>query len=133
MGRQVITRGKVPGYKYSPGVVVGDTAYLAGHFGVDDQGELVSQDVAEEGRRALRNMDATLAAAGMSLADVVSMRVWLVTYDDMPAFDKVYGEFFPQDPPARTAFMVGRLPLGAKVELDAVAVRGSAEVEAHLA
>jgi 2-iminobutanoate/2-iminopropanoate deaminase len=133
MGRQVITRGKIPGYTYSPGVVVGDTAYLAGHFGVDEQGKLVSDKVGEQGRQALENVGATLAAAGLGLTDVVSLRVWLTTYDDMPEFDAVYGEYFPQDPPARTAFMVGRLPLGAKVELDGIAVRDSAQVAARLA
>ncbi|MFH8404411.1 RidA family protein [Streptomyces sp. NPDC018019] len=131
MGREVITRGKLHGYKYSPGVVVAGTAYLAGHFGVDAEGRLVSEDVAEQGRKALENVRATLEAAGMGLGDVVSMRVWLVTYDEMPQFDGVYGEFFPQDPPARTAFMVDRLPLGARVELDAIAVRGSSQVEAR--
>ncbi|MFC7309211.1 RidA family protein [Streptomyces monticola] len=132
MGRSVITRGKLAGYRYSPGVVVSDTAYLAGHFGVDGDGRLVSEDVAAQGRRALENLGATLDAAGMGLGDVVSMRVWLVTYDEMPQFDAVYGEFFPQDPPARTAFMVDRLPLGARVELDAIAVRGSARVDIRL-
>lgn len=133
MGRELITRGKLPGYRYSPGVVVGDTAYLAGHFGVDDDGKLVAADVAAQGHRALMNLRSTLDAAGMTLGDVVSMRVWLTTYDDMPAFDEVYGEFFPADPPARTAFMMERLPLGAAVELDAMAVRHSAEVKARLA
>lgn len=133
MGRELITRGKLPGYRYSPGVVVRDTAYLAGHFGVDGDGKLVAADVASQGRQALTNLGSTLAAAEMTLADIVSMRVWLTTYDDMPAFDEVYGEFFPADPPARTAFMVERLPLGAAVELDAIAVRGSAEVKTRLA
>ncbi|MFB7598180.1 RidA family protein [Streptomyces sp. NPDC056160] len=133
MGRELIVRGKVPGYRYSPGVVVGDTAYLAGHFGVDGEGKLVADEVAGQGRRALENLRSTLEAARMGLADVVSMRVWLTTYDDMPAFDAVYGEFFETDPPARTAFMVERLPLGAAVELDAIAVRDSAEVKARLA
>ncbi|MCQ4046557.1 RidA family protein [Streptantibioticus rubrisoli] len=133
MGRELITRGKLPGYRYSPGVLVGNTAYLAGHFGVDSGGRLVAADVAAQGRQALTNLGSTLEAAGMTLADVVSMRVWLTTYDNMPAFDEAYGEFFPADPPARTAFMVERLPLGAAVELDAIAVRESAEVKARLA
>ncbi|MFD7169492.1 RidA family protein [Streptomyces violascens] len=132
MGRELITRGKLPGYRYSPGVVVGDTAYLAGHFGVDKAGSLVAGGVAAQGRQALENMRATLEAAEMTLKDVVSMRVWLTTYDGMPAFDEVYGAFFPVDPPARTAFMVENLPLGAAVELDAIAVRDSSEVKARL-
>ncbi len=133
VGRELITRGKLPGYRYSPGVVVGDTAYLAGHFGVDTDGKLIAEDIASQGRQALANVRATLKAAGMTLEDVVSMRVWLTTYDDMPAFDEVYGAFYPVDPPARTAFMVERLPLGAAVELDAIAVRDSSEVKARLA
>ncbi|MFE3187131.1 RidA family protein [Streptomyces violascens] len=132
MGRELITRGKLPGYRYSPGVVVGDTVYLAGHFGVGKDGSLVAGGIAAQGRQALENMRATLDAAEMTLKDVVSMRVWLTTYDDMPAFDEAYGAFYPVDPPARTAFMVEKLPLGAAVELDAIAVRDSSEVKARL-
>ncbi len=133
MGRKLITRGKLPGYRYSPGVVVGDTAYLAGHSGVDKDGKLVANDIASQDRQVLANMRATLEAAGMTLEDVVSIRVWLTTYDGMPAFDEVYGAFCPVDPPARTAFIVEKLPLGAAVELDAIAVRDSSEVKARLA
>jgi reactive intermediate/imine deaminase len=125
MTKQVITRGKLPAFQYSPGIAVDDLIFLAGHLGFDEQGSLVGDDVADQVRQAFRNMADTLDAAGAELTDVVRLSFWLTSYDDMKAIDEVYREIFPGDLPARTSLLVDALPLGARFEVDGVAVRGS--------
>lgn len=129
MTKQVITRGKLPAFQYSPGIGVDDLIFLAGHLGFDEQGELVGDDLADQVRQAFRNLEQTLTAAGAELTDVVRLSLWITSYDDMPTIDKVYREIFPGDLPARTSLLVGGLPLGAKFEVDGVAVRGSGAQE----
>jgi 2-iminobutanoate/2-iminopropanoate deaminase len=79
--------------------------------------------VAGQTEQALRNVEAVLAAAGASLADVVRMDCYLTSFDDVAAFNEVYARWFPApDPPARTTVVVG-LARGLLVEVTALAVR----------
>ena len=85
-----------------------------------ETGELVGETTAEQAGRCLENLQAVCAAAGASLADAVKITVYLVEMDDFAAVNEVYASFFEQEPPARVAVAVARLPRGARVELDAV-------------
>jgi 2-iminobutanoate/2-iminopropanoate deaminase len=129
MTKQVITRGKLPAFQYSPGIGVDDLVFLAGHLGFDADGKLVSDEVTDQVRQAFRNLADTLAAAGAELTDVVRLSLWITSYDDMKAIDEVYREIFPGDLPARTSLLVAGLPLGARFEVDGIAVRGSGSHE----
>jgi len=64
-----------------------------------------------------------LKAAGMSFADVTTVTVYITDFNDFPAFNKVYQEYFPTDPPARATVQVAALNVGARVELQMIAVR----------
>ena len=112
-----------PVASYSQACGRGDVLAVAGQVGVDRAGDRVDGGVAEQTEQALRNVDAVLAAAGLSLADVVRMDCYLTSFDDVAAFNEVYARWFPApDPPARTTVVVGLAP-GLLVEVTALAVR----------
>lgn len=85
-------------------------------------GKLVEGDVAAQTERALRNLAAVLAGAGLTLGDVVKTTVYLVDMADFAAMNEVYGKHFAQSPPARTTVAVAALPKAGRVEIEAVAV-----------
>ena len=69
----------------------------------------------------MENLKAVLAGAGTGLSRVVKATVFLSDIADFTAFNGVYAEYFPSDPPARSAFQVGALPLAARVEIEMIA------------
>jgi 2-iminobutanoate/2-iminopropanoate deaminase len=109
----------VPKPPYSPVVVSGDLVFTAGQAPFDTDGKLVSDDVAEQARQALRNLGACLAAAGCGYEDVVKVNAYLTDLADFPAYNEVYREFFKAPYPARTTVQAGLV--GFKVEIEAVA------------
>jgi len=122
--RQVIATKQAPRAigPYSQGIRIGGLVFTAGQAGLDPStGELVAGGVAAETRQVLWNLQAILEAGGGSLASVVKTTVFLTNMDDFQIMNQVYGEFFPQDPPARSTVQVSRLPKGAAVEIEAVA------------
>lgn len=115
--------GAKPLAPYSPGIRVGSFLYTAGQIGLDPAtGELVAGGVAAQARRALQNLQAILSAAGTGFDRVVKTTVFLSAIEDYAAVNEVYGEFFPNDPPARSAVAVAGLPAGALVEIEAIAI-----------
>ncbi len=112
---------------YSQAIDTGGQVYCSGQVGLDPEtGELVAGGVKAEAQRALRNLGAVLDAAGVSYADVVKTTVFLIDIGDFATFNAVYAEFFPDPPPARSTFAVAALPKGARVEVEAIAVRSGA-------
>jgi peptide/nickel transport system substrate-binding protein/2-iminobutanoate/2-iminopropanoate deaminase len=110
-----------PAGNYSQGIRLGNLVWTAG-FGPQDPvtGE-IPESVADQTRQALRNVEATLGAAGLDLGDVVKTTVHLADLADFAEFDDAYEEFFPYPKPARTT--VGSQLAGIKVEIDVVAGR----------
>lgn len=107
---------------YSQGVVVDGWLWTAGQVALDPAtGKLVGTDSATQAERALTNLRAILEAAGTSLDRVVRTTVYLIDMDDFAAVNAVYARYFGDRPPARACVEVSRLPLGARVEIDAVA------------
>ncbi|NLP12481.1 RidA family protein [bacterium] len=99
------------------------TIYTAGQLGIDPRsGSLVEGGTAAQTRQALRNLQAVLEAAGASMRHVVKTVVFLKNIDDFAAMNEVYATFFPEQPPARSAIEVARLPKNGLVEIEAVAV-----------
>jgi 2-iminobutanoate/2-iminopropanoate deaminase len=82
---------------------------------------LVGEDVASQTRQALQNIKAVLEASSSCLDHVVKTTVYLADIGDYGAMNEVYAEFFAENPPARAAFQVAALPLGARVEIAAIA------------
>jgi 2-iminobutanoate/2-iminopropanoate deaminase len=97
--------------------------FTAGQVGLDPKtGEIVAGAVAEQTAQVMKNLSAVLAGASLTLADVVKTTVYLADMQDFKAMNEVYGRHFPTDPPARSTIAAAGLPLGARVEIDAVAV-----------
>jgi 2-iminobutanoate/2-iminopropanoate deaminase len=109
---------------YSQAVVAGDTVFCAGQVGLDPAtGKLVAGGIAAETARVLQNLAAVLEAAGLSLADVVKTTVFVADLTEFATMNEVYGRHFTAPYPARATVQVAALPAGARVEIEAVAVR----------
>jgi 2-iminobutanoate/2-iminopropanoate deaminase len=124
--RSVIRTEKAPAPigPYSQGIESGSLVFTSGQVGVDPAtGKLVEGGVEAETRRTLENLRAILAAAGSRLEDVVKVTIFLADLQEFKAFNAVYAEYFPAQPPARTTVGVAALPASARVEIDAIAVR----------
>jgi len=131
LGR-TITLGPPPLGPYSTAVRAGGFVHVSGTLGTRDDGRLAGPTVGDQTRAALGRIAATLEASGSSLADAVSMMVYLRRAGDFAAMNEVYRTFWPADPPTRTT-VVADLPMAeALVEISAVAVaRGGERVVVH--
>ena len=128
MTRKIISTTNAPRAvgPYSQAVCAGNLVYTAGQIAMEPEtGDvLLESGIQEQTERVLRNLQAVLEAAGSRLEQVVKTTVFLQDMDDFGAMNEVYARFFPENPPARSAVEVARLPLGVRVEIEAVAIRG---------
>ena len=115
--------GAPPVGPYSPALAVGNLVFVSGQIALDAGGALTGATAAEQTRTALMNLRATLAAAGLDLADVAKTTIFLSDMGDFAAVNEVYAEFFAEPYPARSTVEVARLPKNALVEIEALAVR----------
>jgi reactive intermediate/imine deaminase len=109
----------------TPAILVGDTLYLSGSTGGDPvTGQLVTGGFEPEMRQIMTNVQTVLAAAGMGLADVVSVTAYLADMSDFARFNEIYKEYFTSTPlPTRSTVAVKELARGARLELTMTAVR----------
>jgi 2-iminobutanoate/2-iminopropanoate deaminase len=111
---------------YSQGIFTDSLVFCSGQIGLDPTtGELVDGGVEAQAERALQNLTAVLEAGGCTWADVVKTTLFLADIADFAAVNAVYGRRMPDPPPARSTFAVGALPKGARVEIEATAIRRS--------
>ena len=106
----------------SHAVRVGDVIYCSGQVPLGADGSLVDSDIDAMTRQVVANLERVLTAAGATLSDVVRTNVYLADMADYSAMNAAYVDLFP-DRPARTCVQVAGLPLGARVEIDCIAVR----------
>jgi 2-iminobutanoate/2-iminopropanoate deaminase len=109
---------------YSPAVGAGDFVFVSGQVALDPDGKIHGYTPKDQARKALENLTTTLAAAGLTLADVVKTTIFLKDMDEFGAVNDVYAEFFAEPYPARSTVEVARLPKDLHVEIEAVAYRG---------
>lgn len=109
---------------YVQAIAASGMLFCSGQVALDvTTGKLVEGDVGAQTRRALLNLAAVLSAGGASLRDVVKTTVFLVDMNDFAAMNQVYAEVFADSPPARSTVAVVALPAGARVEIEAIALR----------
>ena len=123
--KEIVTAEKAPRAigPYSAAVKAGDLIFTAGQLGIDpESGEFVPGGIEAETRQALLNLQAVLEAAGSSLQSVVKTTVFLRDMNDFGVMNVIYGEFFTEDYPARSAVQAARLPKDGAVEIEAVAL-----------
>ncbi len=114
---------RAPGGAYSHAVRRGNLVFAAGQVGLKLDGTIAGDDVASQTRQTLRNLEAALAAAGATPADVCSVTAWLVDVGrDFAAYDAAYRETFPTDPPARATVEARLARSDLLVEISAIAV-----------
>ncbi|MDA2914773.1 RidA family protein, partial [Acidobacteriia bacterium AH_259_A11_L15] len=125
--KELLTTKKAPAAigPYSQGVKANGFLFLSGQIPLDpESGQFIAGDIRAQTERVLKNLQAVLEAAGSSLAAVVKTTVYLADLNDFAAMNEVYARFFSQEPPARATVQAARLPKGARIEIDLVAVEG---------
>ena len=121
LGRPLLNGQPLP---FSDAVRVGDTLYLSGQLGIGPDGKL-PDGIEAQSKQALENIGAILKRAGLGYEDVFHCTAMLSDMANWPAFNKVYVTYFPEGKrPARSAFGVSGLALGAQVELECQAYAG---------
>lgn len=108
---------------YSQAIRTGEFIFTAGQIPLDPATmKLVEGDITIQTRRALTNLSNVLEAAGSSLSRVLKTTVFLADFNDFAAMNAVYAEFFGEQPPARSTIQAAKLPAGALVEIEAIAI-----------
>jgi 2-iminobutanoate/2-iminopropanoate deaminase len=125
-GKKVISTPNAPEAigPYSQAIRAGKTLYLAGQVAIDPKTKKFMADasIEDQTRQTLENLKAVLEADGLTMDNVVSTSVFLQDLNDFGKMNQVYGTYFKTAPPARATVQVAKLPLGAMVEISAIAV-----------
>jgi 2-iminobutanoate/2-iminopropanoate deaminase len=123
--RRAVTFENTPAKRpYTPAIEVNNTLYVSGQIAVDlVTGKLIEGKIEEQTRQALKNLKNVVEKGGYSMENVAKCTVLLSDISFYSTVNQIYMEFFPIDPPARMAFAVKDLPMGALIEIDAIAVK----------
>jgi reactive intermediate/imine deaminase len=121
-GRKQMIGKAIPGLPLSQGWRAGDFVYTSGQLPWDESGRLVAGDIEAQTRTVLRCVERVLKGGGASLADVVKVTTFITDRSLVPAYNRVYAEFFPSNPPARSTVVTG-LVADALIEIEAVAYK----------
>ena len=106
---------------YSQGIRSGNFIYTSGQIPIDPlTGNLKTGDIKGETRQVLDNLDAVLRGGGSSLKSAVKLTVFITDFDFFPKLNAVFKEYFPEKPPARSTIQVTALPMGVRIEIEAV-------------
>ena len=108
---------------YSQAVEVNGTVYISGQIPVVPADGSVPESIEAQTRQSLKNIGAILEKTGLKYSNVVKTTVLLADIADFAAMNAVYAEFFTEEKPARACYQVAALPMGVKVEIEAIAVR----------
>jgi 2-iminobutanoate/2-iminopropanoate deaminase len=125
MKKLVITTDQAPPVvgPYTQALAAGPFVFVSGQIPLDAKGEMVKGDIVVQTVQVIQNLKAILAAAGLTLKDVLKTTVYLADMADFKEMNRTYAEFFPEHPPARTTIQVAALPRGAAIEIDAIGLK----------
>ncbi|MFC7222509.1 Rid family detoxifying hydrolase [Halalkalicoccus sp. GCM10025322] len=120
---RVISTGDAPAAvgAYSQATTNGDLVFTAGQLPLTPDGDLLEGSVGEQTEQCLDNVEAILESEGLSLSDVLKVSIFLDDIEDFEEMNETYAEYFNEEPPARSALEVGRVPKGAALEIEAIA------------
>jgi 2-iminobutanoate/2-iminopropanoate deaminase len=108
---------------YSQAIEVNGTLYISGQIPIIPATGLMPEGIKEQTKQVMENIGAILKAAGYSYTNVVKSTCLLSDMDNFKAMNEVYGEYYKENPPARAAYGVVKLPLGALIEIETIAVK----------
>ncbi|MDR2069405.1 MAG: RidA family protein [Spirochaetaceae bacterium] len=124
--KKVISTEKAPKAigPYAQGIDAGSFVFTSGQLPVDmATGALEKEDIKKAAKNSLENCKAILEQGGLSLKNVVKTTVFMVDLSEFAAMNEVYASYFPENPPARSCVQAAALPLGAKIEIEVVAMK----------
>ena len=108
---------------YSQGIIFQNLVFTSGQIPINpENGKLVENDFKLEVHQVLKNLNAVLKEGGSSLKSAVKLTVFLTDLSFFPEVNEVFNDYFPNDPPARSAVQVSALPMNARVEIEAVGI-----------
>ena len=128
MKKTIITTADAPKAigPYSQAVRADNFLFLSGQISINPEtGELVTESFEAQVRQIFKNIEAVLKAAGADFTHVVKSTVFLKNMDNFVEMNGIYAEFFPNDPPARSAVQAARLPKDVEIEIEMIAHLGS--------
>ncbi|MFP4022122.1 MAG: RidA family protein [Halanaerobium sp.] len=126
MKKEIIYTDEAPAAvgAYSQAVKAGNTIYFSGQIAIDPETEkIIKGGVELQTTRVMENLKAVLKEAGCDFSNVVKVEIFLADINDFQAVNKIYADYFEEEPPARACMEVGALPKGVDVEISLTAVR----------
>ena len=109
---------------YSQAILTGNTLYISGNIALNPENrQMDTMNLETETRRVMSNLGAVLKEAGMSYENIVKATIYMTDIRNYKEINRIYGEYFKEDPPAREAIQVVALPAGAHVEISCIAVK----------
>ncbi len=122
--KRIISTDRAPAAvgPYSQAVRAGDLLFISGQIGIDPATGTMTEGLEAQVEQVLENLKSIVEEAGGSMGSIIKATVLLQSMDDFKAMNGIYAGYFESDPPARAAFEVGALPLGALVEIEAIAL-----------
>ncbi len=106
---------------YSQAVSYNGILYISGQIPIDPKtGEVICGNIEAQARQVLENLKAIAEASGAKMHDVLKVSCYLSDMNDFEGFNKIYAEYFPDEPPARTTLQAAKLPANARLEIDAI-------------
>jgi len=108
---------------YSQAIEVNGTLYISGQIPIIPATGQMPEGIKEQTKQVMENIGAILKAAGYSYTNVVKSTCLLSDMENFKAMNEVYGEYYKENPPARAAYGVVKLPLGALIEIETIAVK----------
>jgi len=106
---------------YSQGIEIDGFFFLSGQIGLHPEGGELESSLSQQARQAMKNISAVLESVGCSFSNVVKSIIYLKNIADFAEFNKIYSEYFKENPPARTTVEVSALPRNALIEIDIIA------------
>lgn len=125
MNKEIISTKKAPSAigPYSQGMIVGDLVFTSGQIPLNpESGELVTE-ISKATVQVMANLSAVLEAAGSSLENVIKTTIFLQDLNDFEKVNEIYGDYFKDNLPARSCVQVAKLPKGATIEIEAIAIK----------
>ena len=125
MNKEIISTKKAPSAigPYSQGMIVGDLVFTSGQIPLNpESGELVTE-ISKATVQVMANLSAVLEAAGSSLEKVIKTTMFLQDLNDFEKVNEIYGDYFKDNLPARSCVQVAKLPKGATIEIEAIAIK----------
>ena len=123
--KKIISTDKAPQAigPYSQAVETGNLVFCSGQIPLTAEGNLIEGDISEQTKQVMKNLKAVLQAAGLGLDNIVKATIYLTDINNFQTVNKIYGQYFEDEPPARAVIQAGALPKGVEIEIEAVSAR----------